>query len=43
MSDMSDPENAFYEDVNKRTIEIPQRTRILKANYCLKFATYISS
>ena len=40
MSDMSDPENAFYEDV---TIEIPQRTRILKANYCLKLATYISS
>ena len=30
------PENVLNEQVNKRTIELPQRTCIFKANYCLK-------
>ena len=30
------PENASDEDTCKRTIEIPQRTRIIKASFCLK-------
>ena len=29
--------NRQYKDVYKRTIEIPQCTRIFKANWCLKF------
>ena len=26
----------LYEDVNRGTIEIPQRTRVFKATHCLK-------
>ena len=29
------PENALHEEVNIRTLDIPQRTRIFKANYSL--------
>ena len=30
------PENALHGDVNRTTIESPQRTRIFKASHCLK-------
>ena len=30
------PENSLCDDVNRRTIEIPQHTRNFKANHCLK-------
>ena len=32
----SQPRNAQYRNVYRRTIEIPQRNRIFKANCCLK-------
>ena len=28
------PESALYEDINRGTIEISQRTYIFKANHC---------
>ena len=30
------PENALNQQVNKRAIELPQRTRTFKANHCVK-------
>ena len=30
------PENPSYEGINRRTVEIPQGTHILKASHCLK-------